>query len=300
MVMRDHGGSPRTVSDLFTLPDPLAKNLEGFAAAFSSWFLYRPARALLDAGEGIASRLGNRVYVPNVVFLTHAHFDHISGLTGFLLARTAARGDAEKPVTIYYPKAAERGFRTLQEYVNAVVRRQTYPLTWQGVGADDRIPVRHWSVRPFATRHSIPSLGYRFVETRRRLKAEHRTRSAAEIMALKKQRVEIDEPYEHTLLAFTGDTGPGLDPALFRGAEVMLHDSTFLSPDDREGLDHATAEEALAFAREAEMKNLVLYHVSHRYRRRDIQRLVPELQQKTGYAGRVTVVAGFTPPGGFY
>ena len=93
MVMLARPNSRQTNGNLFTLPDALADNLEGFAAAFSSWFLYTPARALLDAGEGIASRLGNRVYLPEVVFLTHAHYDHIAGLTGFLLARTAARGE---------------------------------------------------------------------------------------------------------------------------------------------------------------------------------------------------------------
>jgi len=171
---------------------------------------------------------------------------------------------------------------------------------WKTVDAGERIPVRHWTAVPFETRHSIPSLGYRFVSSRRRLKAEYRARSPAEIVSFKQRQVEVDEPYEHTLLAITGDTGPGLDPALFRGADVVLHDATFLNPDDREGLDHSTAEEALAFARAAEIKTLVLYHISQRYWRRDITRLVPVLRQKTGYAGRVVVVAGFTHPGGFY
>lgn len=289
-----------SAGDLFTLPSPLTSNLEGFAAPFSSWFLYTPARALLDAGEGIASRLGNRVYAPEVVFLTHAHYDHIAGLTGFLLSRTAARGDAEKPVTIYYPKIAERGFRPLREHVDQVVRHKTFPLSWQALDMGERVTVRNWQVEPFPTKHSVPSAGYRFLETRRRLSAEHRGKTTPQIIKLKESGSDLTEEYEQVTLAITGDTGPGLDPALFAEADVLLHEATFLSPKDREGMDHATAEEALAFARAANVKTLVLYHVSQRYWRRDIARIVPELQRSTGYAGRVTVVAGYTHPGGFY
>lgn len=298
--MRPRTESRGTAGGLFSLPDPLASNLEGFAAPFSSWFLYTPARALLDAGEGIASRLGNRIYLPDVVFLTHAHYDHISGLTGFLLSRTSARGDAEKPVTVYYPRSAERGFRTVRDHVDAVVRHKTFPLAWRAVDAGERIAVRHWSVESFATKHSVPSLGYRFLETRRRLKPAHRGKVPTEIVALKKRQEDIQESYDHVILAFTGDTGPGLDPALFAEADVLLHEATFLKPEDREGGDHATAEEALVLARAARVKTLVLYHVSQRYWRRDIARTVPELQRKTGFTGRVAVVAGFTHPDGFY
>lgn len=286
--------------DLFRFPEPLASNLEGFAAAFSTWFLFRPARALLDAGEGISSRLGNRVYLPEVVFLTHAHYDHIAGLTGFLLSRTAARGDAEKPVTIYYPKIAERGFRTLREHVDTVVRHKTFPLTWRALDMNERVAVRNWYVEPFATRHTVPSAGYRFLEVRERLKAEHRGKPAAEIIRLKEQKTAMTEQYEHVVLAITGDTGPGLDPALYRHADILLHEATFLKPEDREGTDHASAEEALVCARDADVKHLVLYHISQRYFFRDIKRLIPELQKKTGYAGRLSVVAGYTDAGGFY
>lgn len=298
--MNPSGQQSRTPLDLFSLPEPLASNLEGFAAPFSSWFLYTPARALLDAGEGVASRLGNRVYIPEVVFLTHAHYDHIAGLTGFLLSRTSARGDAEKAITIYYPKSGERGFRSLRDHVDAVIRRKTFPLTWNAVEVGQRISVRNWVVEPFETKHSIPSVGYRFIETRRRLKREHQGKVPAEIIQLKQSGADLQEAYEHVILAITGDTGPGLPPNLFTEADVLLHEATFLNPLDREGMDHATAEDAFRLAREANVKTLVLYHISQRYWRRDIVRAIPALQRTTGYPGRVVVVAGYTHPGGFY
>jgi ribonuclease Z len=288
------------VSDLFRLPDPLAANLEGFAAPFASWFLYRPARALLDAGEGIASRLGNEVYLPEVVLLTHAHADHVLGLAGFLLARTTAMGNREKPLTIFYPREAEQDFTAVRARVSAVVGNPPFPLTWRAVTPDERVPLRRWTFEPFATRHSVPSCGYRFLEERRRLKAEFRDRSGPEIVALKGQGREVMETHEHVVLAFTGDTGPGLDADLFRDADVLIHEATFLHADDREGAAHAPAEEALDLAVRANVKTLVLYHISQRYRRADVEQVVTDLQRRMGFVGRLAVVAGYTHAREFY
>ncbi len=288
------------MSELFRLPEGAAATLEGFAAPFASWFLYRPARALLDAGEGIASRLGNEVYLPEVVLLTHAHADHVLGLAGFLLARTTAMGDREKPLTVCYPREAERDFEVVRARVHAAVGEPPFPLAWRAVSPGERFGLRHWTVEPFATRHSIPSCGYRFLEERRRLKAEFRDCTGPEIVALKRQGQEVMEACTHVVLGFTGDTGPGLDAELFREADVLIHEATFLDPADRGAMNHATAEEALDLAVRANVRTLVLYHVSQRYRRADIERMIRDLQRRTGFAGRLAVVAGYTHAREFY
>jgi ribonuclease Z len=287
------------MNELFRLPEPLAANLEGFSAPFSSWFLYRPARVLLDAGEGIASRLGNEVFLPEAVLLTHAHEDHVGGLTGLLVARNSARGDREKPLTIYYPRTAAEDFTALQNRVSATVRRPSFPLTWEAVETG-QFSLRHFTVEPFRTNHSVPSCGYRFLETRRRLKAEFRGRTGQEIIDLKTQGEEVMEAYDHVALAFTGDTGPGLDEGLFLGADVLVHEATFLAAQDREGAAHATAEEAFTLAARAGVKTLVLYHFSQRYRRSEIEEAVLSLRKRTGFAGRLVAVAGYTHAREFY
>lgn len=282
------------------LPPPLADNLQGFSAPFSSWFLFIPARVLLDAGEGVASRLGNRVYLPEMVLLSHAHYDHIAGLPGFLLARATARGDSSKPVRIFYPAAAERSFLPIRDYVNRLVKQLTFPVEWKAAEPGMAIPIRHWIIEPFATHHGTPSLGYRFLEERQKLKAEYHELSGPDIAALKKQGVEVQKRYRHILLAFTGDTGPGLEPSLFEKADVLVHEANFLRPEDREGQYHSTVEEALIFAREARVKVLVLYHLSQRYCQKDIADTIPLLRRKVAYLGHVTVVTGYTSPDGFY
>jgi ribonuclease Z len=216
------------------------------------------------------------------------------------MARTTALGNREKPLTVCYPRAAEADFREVRAWVSAAAGPLTYPLAWRPVEPGERVPLRHWAAEPFATRHSVPSCGYRFLEQRRRLKAEFRDRTGAEIIALKARGEVVMETYERIVLAFTGDTGPGLPAGLFRDAEVLIHEATFLDPGDREGTSHATAGEAFDLAVRANVRTLVLYHISQRYRRPDIDHAVRDLQRDTGYAGRVAVVAGYTHGSDFY
>jgi ribonuclease BN (tRNA processing enzyme) len=58
-----------------------------------------------------------------------------------------------------------------------------------------------------------------------------------------------------------------LDPATVRHADLLVHDATFLDEADRREPIHATTEEALAVARAAEVKALILHHLSVRYDR---------------------------------
>jgi ribonuclease Z len=285
---------------LFRLPERVAQTLEGFGGPLASWFLYRPARALLDAGEGLAPRLVQRVAVPEVVFLTHAHYDHVSGLIGLLLARTMTGGGGDRPLTLCYPAADEPGFRELREQVERSVREPAFPIRWRGLAAGERVKTRHLVAEGFPTLHNVPSLGYRFLEGRRRLKDAYRGLSPQEIRELKEKGVAIHEAFEHVVLAFTGDTGPGLDPELFRDADVLVHEATFLEPSERVGLTHTTVEEALTLAAAAGVKTLILYHVSPRYRRPEIERAVEEGRRRTGFAGELAVVAGFTHADAFY
>ena len=44
----------------------------------------------------------------------------------------------------------------------------------------------------------------------------------------------------------------------------------------------------------------MLYHVSQRYRRPEIEETVTALQRRSGYAGRLAVVAGYSHAREFY
>lgn len=282
------------------IPPALCQQIMGFAGSFASWFLHVPARVLFDAGEGITSRLRNRVFLPESVFLTHAHLDHISGLHSFLSARTSMRGDNNKPLTIYFPEGAEAALQPLWQYIDTLLHEGSHRPDWRPMKAGDRIPARNWTVEAFATRHGVPSLGYRILEPRTRLKSEFERCLPDEIRQLRQSGTVVKEDVEHVLFAFTGDTGPGLDTALFQKADVLLHESTFLNPADREGLLHSTMAEAFDLAAQADVRQLVLYHFSQRYTAAEIRHAIDALREPSGFKGQLACVAGFTDPPEWY
>jgi len=70
--------------------------------------------------------------------------------------------------------------------------------------------------------------------------------------------------YDAKLLCYTGDTMP-LSPDLFSDAKILIHDSTFLNPKDRNAPLHSTAQEAFDTAAKANVEKLILCHISPRY-----------------------------------
>jgi ribonuclease Z len=269
-----------------SLHEEIVGNLQGFSKAmYSTWFFYKPARILLDAGEGVSTALENFVFGIEKVFLSHGHYDHIGGVPGLLQSRRSARGDTEKPLEVYYPEG-DTLIQIQRRYVENLTYALGYELTWQPMEPDQRIPLGQGRDRgflcPFPVQHvgRSQALGFKIMEQRTRLRAKYAELSQEEIAQLARAtpREELNETYEKILLAYTGDTGP-LDPEQVRHAEVLMHEATFLDPGDREGRGHATVEEAIRVAADAGVQALVLFHISTRYPRRQTCRAVANLAQ---------------------
>ena len=274
-----------------SLRDDIISNIDGYSKAmYATWFYYKPARILLDAGEGVSPALGNGVFGIENVFLSHGHFDHVSGVPGLVLSRKSARGDKEKPMTIHYPQG-DRLVGALREYVANFTAGHalglSYDLTWRELEPGDRIPLGESRDRGymevFRTLHSRRhlTLGYKICETRTRLRAEHSHLTEREIAAIAREhgRDGLMEEYEKKLLVYGGDSMP-LDPDEVRDAEVLMHDSSFLDEGDREEPTHATMEEALRVAIEANVGAVILFHVSSRYPRPTVEKHLRKLIEK--------------------
>jgi ribonuclease Z len=260
------------------LATDILENLRGFSKAmYSTWIFYRPGHVLFDAGEGVATALGNFVYAVEKVFLSHGHYDHVGGITGFVLARAGAMGEKTKPLDIYYP-GGDALVEMARDYVRRIARHVQFPLTWHPITPGDEIPLQAgngaWSVRSFPTRHvrGMTTCGFVLQETRRRLRPALQGTPGPELARLRQAQGPdaVTEAYAHPLLAYTGDAMP-CDPAHVQGATVLLHDATFLEATDRDVPTHATVGEALDVAMQAACTTCCLYHVSTRYRRREIE-----------------------------
>jgi len=267
-----------------SLHEEIVANITGYSKAmYSTWFFYRPARVLLDAGEGVSAAMENFVFAIEKVFLSHGHYDHIGGLPGLLQSRRSARGDKEKPLEVYYP-AGDALIGAQRNYVEALTYRVGYDLSWHELEPGQRVALGFGRDRgylvPFRARHGgrALALGYRIMEQRKRLRADYAGLPEPEIAALARTtpRDQLTEVYEKILLAYSGDSMP-LHPDDVREAEVLLHEATFLSAGDRDAPAHATVEEAIRVALDARVRLLALFHVSSRYPRREMERRVREV-----------------------
>ena len=264
-------------------------DVRGFSRGmYSNWLWHRPLQLLIDAGEGLQLALGPNVFSPSVLAISHGHSDHVLGLPGLIGARRFGKGANEKPLTILYPEHS-RGVQAARDLLGTSYAGVVFQLTWVAATPGTSMPLgKGRTLEAFSVRHvpDEPALGYRVVETKRRLKPEFASMSQAEVEAAARdgRREALLEEVQHVRFAHSGDAMP-IDPSLVAGADLLVHDATFLEEPDRKYPIHATTEEALEVGRLAQVKTLVLYHLSIRYDRATALPALRAQVRASGFSG---------------
>lgn len=250
-------------------------------------------RFMVDCGEGTQRQIlksGIGFKRLNHILLTHGHLDHILGLAGLL--STFMRWEAIDEVNIY---GSRHTMERVDDLINGVVLRRQPPA----------IPVNLFHIKPgrifsndkfqitaFPVDHrGSNSLGFRFDEFGRRPFIPEAAEAlgippgpwrkdlvAGKAITLADGRViqpdEVLGPeVPGTSLAVVGDVGkPEKLIEYVHGVDGLVMEATYLNEELEmaETFGHTTAERAAALAKEAEVGQLILTHISRRYRDEDI------------------------------
>jgi ribonuclease Z len=247
--------------------------IEGYSrAAVQTYWRVPELKLGFDLGIQPWSFMGTPTW-----FLSHCHLDHAAALPVYVARRRMMKMD---PPTIYAPEQnIEHLDRLLRVWERLDRGRMNCDL--RGVKPGDEIDLsRETVVSAFATKHTIPSLGFLVWERRKKLKDEYQHLSGDEIRDLRLAGTEVTREIRLPLVAFLGDTSPeGLDafPAVYE-AQIIILELTFVAPSHRKDKIHKFGHTHLddLIERADKFKNdiIIASHFSTRYNEERIQQIV--------------------------
>ena len=230
--------------------------------------------AIFDCGEGTQIKIVEKGLGINVdlIAITHMHADHVLGVLG--LVQTMGLLSRERELVVLGPSE-------LKDFLEESFRRTKFRPNFDLVFRDS-YETKEFRITRFPTCHTIESYGYVIEEKEKRnLDAERLRREGIRdfrvFRELKEGRaVEYNgrllKPEDYVIVTrgkkvvYTGDTKPCEKVVeASRGADVLIHDSTFVYSEEAHEYGHSNVVDAVNDAVKAGVGTLVLYHYSARY-----------------------------------
>ncbi len=238
---------------------------------------YKGNVVLFDCGENAQRQMLSTIKPSRIssIFLTHFHGDHMLGVPGLLM--TMSLNERKDPLSVYGP---ERTIYFLKNLFKSGYFGITFDVNVRELKDKDIVDFDDFYIQSFETHHGIPSLGYTFKEKDRRgsfieEKAEKlgiKGKMFAELekngeIYLDGRKIKLEEVTDSKKIGksivYTGDTLPVDIP--FKECDLLIHDGTFLTDQDRNETYHSTVKEACETAIKIKAKKLALTHISQRY-----------------------------------
>ncbi|MCS7118817.1 MAG: ribonuclease Z [Archaeoglobaceae archaeon] len=243
---------------------------------------YSKHRFLFDCGEGaqrqiIIYKLGFRNL--DNIFITHMHTDHFIGLFG--LIETFSLNGRKKDLNFYTPspEILEALFEIFG-YENL-----DFELKVKKASDGDEICFPGFKIVVFKTEHIVQSVGYALIEQDSRKFEREKALSLGippgpiyaklkrgEIVLWNGKIVTPDmvlgDLKKGRRIVYTGDTRPSERTVkIAEKADLLIHDASFGEELKEWAIEtgHSTAKEAAEIAKKANVKRLILTHISSRY-----------------------------------
>jgi len=262
------------------------RNVTGIFLSYETYGL------LFDCGEGTQRQMNiagiNRNKVTHV-FISHWHGDHVSGLIGLIqtLGNQNAQNEERKKLIIFGPRETEKRIEHLLQtciFDNKLLMEvhEIDPKKGELLNIVDK---EEFYISAAALDHGIPCLGYRFIEKDVRKidmkKAASLGLKEGPLIGKIQRGVDVTinnktiTPEMLSTIKKGKKIGIVLDTGLCRGASLIAEDTDLLIceasyssaiEEKAENNKHLTAKQAALLASNANVKKLILTHISQRYK----------------------------------
>ena len=249
-------------------------------AAKNTCFYVQEMKIMLDCG------VPNN-WVPDHVFVTHGHSDHSKEIPNAIIQLSNFKAQQQKKVNIYVPIEMIEYIRNYIDafYImsknNPTHRAHTkYNLIPVEANTRIQITIRNtkYIVEIIKCFHTVPCVGYGFIEVRKRLKHEYHGLSQQELVIIKKSGIEIQEEYEHPTFCYLGDTNDwvftnGETSETLKKYSVIMSECSFITEDQ---ITQAKKKKHIYIGNIDEIiknnvdKTFILYHFSDRYEEQEL------------------------------
>jgi len=239
---------------------------------------------LFDCGEGTQRQMTRARISPmkiDKIFLTHFHGDHILGVPG-MIQSMAFRGRT-KPLTIFGPPG-------LNELIENIKNLGYFALSFEikvhevsiGIVLDEK----DYLISCCRTEHSVLNIAYSIIEKRspkfiKELALECGVKPGPDFGKLQRgiplkigekivnPKQVLGPERKGRKIVYSGDTSPCTQMINFsKDADILIHESTFNNNHKDNAIEtgHSTAAMAAEIAKKANVKKLLLTHISTRYK----------------------------------
>jgi ribonuclease Z len=247
---------------------------------------------LFDCGEGVQRQMIRAkvgFHKKTKIFITHMHGDHVLGLPGLL--QTMALLNRREELEIYGPVGIKAFIDAIEETVQFA---RTFLISIKEITDEGAIceEKEEYTVQAVKANHVVDDFAYAIVEKPRpgRFNQEKARKLGvpqgplwsklqhggcvrlSDIKIVKPKNV-LGKPRLGRKIVYTGDTRPTRALIkLAKNADLLIHEAT-LDDELKERAEedgHSTPSEAAETAKKANVKRLILTHISARYKTPDL------------------------------